>query len=132
MRVFRSSTLASPEPINILMMSWPFIAMAKIYRPRRLIWQNGRTQYFCGLGREAVRFSALQPVTGFEHPRHHRQADKKKYRDHRQAHTHADVRLTIETPAKTADQIDHRIEESNRAPDRGQHVDGVEGSAEKS
>ena len=35
----------------------------------------------------------------------------------------ADVALAVEAPAEAADQIDDRIEQADRPPERRQHVD---------
>src|SRR5690606_41734681 len=40
-------------------------------------------------------------------------------------------RSAIETPAKPADQVHHRIEQRHRLPERRQHVDRVETATEK-
>ena len=43
----------------------------------------------------------------------------------------ADITRVIKGPAKAADQIDDRVEQAHRLPDRRQHTDRIERSAQE-
>src|ERR1700691_6507983 len=73
----------------------------------------------------------LQAPSGAEDPCQNRQTYGDEQRREPEARADADVALAIEAPAKAADQIDHGIEQADRAPERRQHVDRVERAAEK-
>ena len=72
-----------------------------------------------------------QPIAGAENPPQHRQAYGDEGRGEGEAADDADIAAAIEAPAETADQIDDRIEQADRAPERRQHVDRVERAAEE-
>src|SRR6266481_2167547 len=74
---------------------------------------------------------SLEPIARLENPPHHREADGEEYRRHAQADAHADVGDAVKAPAEAADQINHRIDESDRLPNRRQHLDGVEAAAKE-
>src|SRR5712692_8252950 len=73
----------------------------------------------------------LQPVAGLEDPPHRGEADGQEQQGHAQADADRDVGGLEEAPAEAADQIDDRIEQRERLPDRRQDLDRVEGAAEK-
>src|SRR5436309_2581865 len=73
--------------------------------------------------------SALQPITCPENPSHYGQADQKKAQRHGEAHFYAHVGRLVEAPAETADKINDRVEQGERAPRRRQHLDRIEGNA---
>src|SRR5579872_5271164 len=74
----------------------------------------------------------LQPVPGLEDPGDGDHADRKKRQRHAEAQRDADVGNFVKAPAEAADQIDHRVEQRDGAPARGQHVDRIEAAAEES
>src|SRR5919112_418282 len=73
----------------------------------------------------------LEPVACLEDPPHRCQAQDQEEDRHGQAQAHAYVCGPVEAPPETADQVDHRIEEGDRLPERRQHIHGVEAAAEK-
>src|SRR5688572_13863539 len=75
--------------------------------------------------------SALQPVAGTEDPVHDTEAEQEEAKRGGETHADGDVRRPVETPAEAADQVHHRIEQAERAPERRQHVDRVEGAAQE-
>src|SRR4051794_18953312 len=70
---------------------------------------SSRICYFGFVG--ASNRSALQAIAGLEHPPHRQQQDEQEAEGHREADADGDVGGAVEAPAKTADQIDHRVEE---------------------
>ena len=66
-------------------------------------------------GMTFFRTSILQPIAGLEDPPHHDQADDQERQRHAEAEGHAHVGDLVEAPAEAADQIDHRIEQRDRA-----------------
>src|SRR3954470_12074528 len=68
---------------------------------------------------------SLEPIAGLEDPPYGEETQGQEQERHRQAHADAHVGGFEEAPAKSADQIDHGIEQGDRLPDRGQHADGV-------
>src|SRR3569832_12920 len=82
--------------------------------------------------REAVHdaTSVFQSVPRFEYPRHHGDADEKKRQRHRKADADAHIRLAEEGPANSDDEKNDRDEQTEGAPELGQHGDSVERSAE--
>src|SRR3569832_1839775 len=83
--------------------------------------------------REAVHdaTSVFQSVPRFEYPRHHGDADEKKRQRHRKADAAAHIRLAVEGPAKSVDEINDRVEQPEGAPELGQHGDRVDRPAEE-
>src|SRR6056297_3767040 len=77
-----------------------------------------------------VAGSGLDPVAGLEDPPYHPEAEREEYADRGKAQAHAHIRNTEERPAKTRDQVDHRVEQRHRLPALRQHGDRVEGPAE--
>src|SRR5580692_9384086 len=75
--------------------------------------------------------SRLQAPSGVEDPCQNREANGDEQRREPEARADADVPLAIEAPTKAADQIDDGIEQTDRAPERRQHVDRIKGAAEK-
>src|SRR5215216_6862120 len=73
----------------------------------------------------------LEPVACLEDPPHRRQAQDQEEDRHGQAQGHAYVGGSVEAPPEAADQVDHRIEEGDRLPERRQHLHGVEAAAEE-
>src|SRR3569623_1936934 len=84
--------------------------------------------------REAVHAatSVFQSVPRYEYPRHHGDADEKKRQRHRKADADAHIRLAVEGPAKSVDDLNDRVEQTEGAPELGQHGDRVERPAEES
>ncbi len=58
----------------------------------------------------------LQPIPSFKNPPDHSQTDKHKQQSHPQTHTNIHIGNTIKAPAKTADQINHRVEQCDLLP----------------
>src|ERR1700678_4487890 len=56
--------------------------------------------------------SAFNSISSFEYPGHNGKADTKEREGHGQTHSHAHIRRLIKAPAKTADQIHDRIEQT--------------------
>src|SRR3569833_830539 len=83
--------------------------------------------------REAVHdaTSVFQSVPRFEYPRHHGDADEKKRQRHRKADADAHIRLAVEGPAKSVEEISDRVEQTEGAPELGQHGDRVARPAEE-
>src|SRR6185436_13086103 len=81
--------------------------------------------------RAALGRSALQPVAGAENPDHPAQTEYEEHQGHGKAHAYAHIGGAIEAPAKAVYQVNDRVEQTHRAPDRRQNVDRVEGSAEE-
>src|SRR5262245_30062547 len=79
----------------------------------------------------ATTISVLQPIAGLENPGHEPETNREKAERHRQADADADVGSLVKAPAKTADQINDRVVQRERAKRRRQHVDRVEGAAEE-
>ncbi len=60
----------------------------------------------------------LEPVPGAEDPGDDAQADGEEHEGHGKADEDVDVGQPIERPAEAADQIDHRVEQRHRLPQR--------------
>src|SRR6266702_5767641 len=75
--------------------------------------------------------STLEPVSGLEYPRDDQQKHRQKQRGHAEAHLDVHIGESIEAPAKSANQINDRIEQRHRPPERRQHIHRIEASAEK-
>src|SRR3546814_9278678 len=75
--------------------------------------------------------SILEPVSRPEHPEDHAEAQRQEEGDRAHADLDPDIALAEEGPAEPADQIDDGIEQRHRPPCRGQHVERVEGAAQK-
>src|SRR5262249_2429007 len=73
----------------------------------------------------------LEPIAGLEDPPDGHEAQRQEQERHAQADCHIDVRDLEEGPAESADQVDHRIEQRHRLPDRRQHADRIEAAAEE-
>ena len=54
-----------------------------------------------------------------------------EHRDHDDARGDADIADLVKTPAEDRDQIDDRVGEAHRLPERRQHVDRIEAAAEE-
>ena len=76
-------------------------------------------------------YSVLQFITRFEYPANRRQAAQHKHQDH--GNTDADINIgyAVKAPAETTDQVNHRVEQGHLLPEWRQHIDRVEGAAEK-
>jgi hypothetical protein len=70
-------------------------------------------------------------VPRLKHPPYKSQTDDEKTKCH--ANTHGDMHIgnAIEAPAKSADQIYHRIEQGDFLPQGGQHIDRIERAAQE-
>src|SRR5215475_1530140 len=110
-----------PKPMK------PILAMGA--SPRAVCLPRG----YAGLSAtaRARRPLVLQPVAGAKNPADQRQAEACEQHGHRQADAHVYVGDRIETPAKTADQINDRVEQAERLPGWWQQVDGIEAAAQK-
>src|SRR5690606_8602645 len=75
--------------------------------------------------------SASEAIAGPEDPRHERQAERQEQPDHGQADHRIDVGDLVEAPAEAADQIEHRIEVTDRLPGGRQHVERIEAAAKE-
>src|SRR5438270_14037924 len=75
--------------------------------------------------------SLLDLVAGLEEPPDDAEADREEYRDHYDAHGDADVGDLVEAPAEARDQIDDRVDETHRLPERRQHIDRIEAAAQE-
>ena len=73
----------------------------------------------------------LESVSRLEDPPHRHQAHGQEADRHGQAQADAHVGDPVETPAEAADQVDHRVEQGDRLPERRQHIDRVEAAAEE-
>src|SRR5207253_5779492 len=73
----------------------------------------------------------LEPVSGFEYPRHDRQRYRHEHDRHGEADSDAHVGDAVEAPAEAADQIDHRVEQRDRLPQGRQHIDRIEAASQK-
>ena len=73
----------------------------------------------------------LEPVSRLEYPGHNGQRNDQKNHRHAQAQDNADIGQAVKAPAKSADQVDHRIEQSNGLPEWWQHINGVKAAAKK-
>src|SRR3990170_5020402 len=75
--------------------------------------------------------SGLDPPAGLENPPDEDQACGEEDERHAEADGDVDVGLAVKAPAEAADQIKYRVEQRDGAPDRRQHVDGIEAAAEE-
>src|SRR5579863_7152545 len=75
--------------------------------------------------------SLLQPVSGPEDYDDGDETEREEDQRHADADADRDVAFVIEAPAKAADQINYRIEQSRLPPEWRQHRDGIEAAAEK-
>ena len=73
----------------------------------------------------------LESVPCLEDPPDRHQAYGQEENRHGEAQAYAHVGDPVETPAEAADQVDDRVEKGNRLPERWQHIDRVETTAEK-
>ena len=73
----------------------------------------------------------FDPITRLKHPAHYGDAYNQKTKDHGQAYTDADIGHFKKTPAKTTDEINHRVEQCDRLPERWQHAHRVETAAKE-
>src|SRR3954447_13371445 len=73
----------------------------------------------------------LDAIAGLENPADRAEAEREKQKRHRHADAEMHVGGFEDAPAETADQIDDRIEQRDRLPAVGQHMDRIEGAAEK-
>src|SRR5436305_8804673 len=88
----------------------------------------------CGsgrLGRGKLPHSILDAIAGLENPADRTEAEREKQKRHGEADAEMHVGGFKEAPAETADQIDDRIEQRDRLPAVRQHMDRIEGAAEK-
>ena len=78
-----------------------------------------------------IAASVSNLVPRLKHPPYKNQAEGEKAQGH--ANTYADVHIgnTVETPAKAANQINHRIEQGDLLPQWGQHIDRIERAAQE-
>lgn len=81
---------------------------------------------------KASTTSGLQAIAGAEYPPHQAETQREEAGDEGQADFNRDIGATVETPAKAADEIHHRIEQRKLLPGRWQHGDGIKRPAEKS
>ena len=65
----------------------------------------------------------LQSIPGLEHPPHDEQAGDQEHQNHGQTQSYAHVGDFEKAPAKTADQVNHRVEQGDGLPGRRQHAD---------
>src|SRR5437868_1874896 len=75
--------------------------------------------------------SVLQPIAGFENPPNDAEADGEKSGRHCDADRNSYIGDLVKAPAKSADQVDDRIEQRHRPPDRRQDARGIETAAEE-
>ena len=75
--------------------------------------------------------SLLQPIPRFEHPPHNEQTNTQEYQHHGKAHSHANIGDFKKAPPESADQINHRIEQSDGLPRRWQHINRIKATAQK-
>jgi hypothetical protein len=83
------------------------------------------------LFRRDFRELILQPIAGLEEPGNDRHAEREKSK--RDGHAQSDMHVgdIEEAPAESRNQIDQRVEQRDRAPERRQHVRRIKGAAEK-
>src|SRR5215468_8793723 len=74
---------------------------------------------------------ALELVTGPEDPAHNRDAESEKPERRCSARGDGHVRDAKETPAEGADEVHHGVEQRDPLPERRQHADRIERSAEE-
>src|SRR5690606_31268084 len=72
--------------------------------------------------------SCAKAIASAEDPADDHDADEQEPKRHAEAYGDRDIGNAEESPAKTAHQIDDRVEQGDRAPDAGQHVDRIEGA----
>ena len=94
-------------------------------------WSRSKTSRPRPSAHEKQVRSGLQPVAGLEHPPDHRHAQREEHQRHRDADGDIDIGHLEKAPAEAADQIDDRIEQCDRPPERRQHAGRIEGAAEK-
>src|SRR3954447_15985753 len=73
----------------------------------------------------------LDAIAGLENPADRAEAEREKQKRHRDADAEMHVGGFKEAPAETADQIDDRIEQRDSLPAIREHVNRIEGAAEK-
>ncbi len=78
--------------------------------------------------RQSLRFES---IPRFEDPPYRHQANGQEEDRHGQAHADTHVGDIVEAPAEAADQVDDGVEKGDRLPERRQHIDGVETTAEE-
>src|SRR5688572_25141008 len=78
-----------------------------------------------------VNWLRLQLPARAEDPPHPEHAQGEEAERHRCAHHHVDVGHAVKTPAKAAHEVHDGVEQRDRLPRRGQHLDRVEGAAEE-
>src|SRR5688572_29597759 len=73
----------------------------------------------------------LDAPAGLENPPDKNEAGREEDERHAQAYRDIDVGRAVKAPAEAADQIKHRVEQRDGAPDRRQHVDRIKAAAEE-
>src|ERR1700733_15358833 len=76
--------------------------------------------------------SRLEFVSGPKDGPNRREARQQEYHDHGKTDNDVDVGNAVEAPAKAADEVHDRVEQSYLLPERRQHVDGIEAAAQES
>src|ERR1700722_20983535 len=114
---------------------WPLWVMPPRMRRLRMRQRRMRPQRM-DLSRNIVSSGAptrsiLQPKSRLEHPGDDAEANGQETHGHGHAGADAHISIAIEAPAEAADQVHDGIEQTESAPGRRQHVDGVEGPSEE-
>src|SRR5262249_9980529 len=82
-------------------------------------------------GTPAKSVSILQPIPGLEEPGSDRHAQREKAKRHGNAQSDMHVGDIEKAPAEARDQIDQRVEQRDRAPERRQYARWIKGPAEE-
>src|SRR5690606_12195501 len=73
----------------------------------------------------------FQTIAGTENKRCDTKANNEKEKSHADADAYADISGAKKTPAESADQIDHRVDQGNFLPEVWQHRNGIKTASEE-
>ena len=102
-----------------------------VCNPRRLQGAHSAERWLCRAATRHRTRSVLEPIPGPEHPEDHAQTQRKEQRDRGDTHVKPDIALPEKGPSEAADQIDDGVEQGDRAPCRGQHVERIKRAAQE-